>query len=114
MSYEYAREVLKGPFPAGEAAIATDPEWAYSYAVYVLDGKRFPAGEAGIATDPQWAYRYARKEARIRTYDYAIYVLKGSFPAGEAAIATDPENSKDYVRFLESKGIEVPEIFKDV
>ena len=45
--YLYAKLVLKGPFPAGEAAIAKDPRHAYNYARYALIG-RFPAGEVTI------------------------------------------------------------------
>lgn len=36
----YAREVLKGPFPAGEAAIAKDANWAAAYADFIKNLKK--------------------------------------------------------------------------
>ena len=65
-AFYYARDVLKGPFPAGEVAIARDAEYAKDYAEYVLKGP-FPAGEAAIAKDAGYAK------------DYAEYVLKADF-----------------------------------
>ena len=47
-AYLYAKNVLKGPFPAGEEAIAKDYAYAYYYARDVLKGP-FPLGEAAIA-----------------------------------------------------------------
>ena len=87
-AYEYARDVLRAPFPAGEGAIAKDPYSAFFYALNVLRAP-FPAGEAAIAKKADWAYEYARD------------VLRAPFPAGEAAIATDPwwlEMYKAFVR----------------
>ena len=46
-SYSYARHVLKGQFPAGEPALATDAYRAYDYAVFT--GNRFPLAEPEIA-----------------------------------------------------------------
>ncbi len=71
-AYKYARHVIKGEFPEGEAAIAQDPEWAYEYARRVikkLEGKnRWPAGEAAIAQDARWAF------------GYGFDVIKGRWP----------------------------------
>ena len=66
-AYKYAKNIVKGPFPAGEATIAKDPEYSYYYAMNVLKGP-FPAGEAAIAKDPRYAQLYAKN------------VLKGPFP----------------------------------
>ena len=55
--YSYAVDVLKGPFPAGEAVIAKDFKYAYYYARDVLEGP-FPAGEAAISRSP-YASSYA-------------------------------------------------------
>ena len=66
-AYLYARDVLHGPFPAGEAASAADAQYAYWYAETVLK-RPFPAGEDAIAQDARYAYRYARQ------------VLKAPFP----------------------------------
>ena len=57
-AYLYARDVLHGPFPAGEEAISKDAHFSYVYALDVLKGP-FPAGEEAIATDPEYAYYYA-------------------------------------------------------
>ena len=57
-AYLYARDVLKGPFPAGEEAIAKDAMFAYYYAREVLKGP-FPAGEETIAKKTWYASQYA-------------------------------------------------------
>ena len=84
-AYKYARFVIKGRFPEGEATIATDPGRAYEYADYVING-RFPEAEAAIATSPTWAYHYAK------------YVIKDRWPEGEAAIAKTPKWASGYER----------------
>ncbi len=56
-SYDYAKDILKGPFPKGEAAIAKSAEYSWYYAHDILKGP-FPKGEAAIAKDPVYAYRY--------------------------------------------------------
>ena len=43
-AYEYA-DILQARFPKGEAAIATDAELSYSYALNILKAA-FPEGEA--------------------------------------------------------------------
>ena len=58
-SYYYVRDVLKRPFPAGEAAIAKDAYHANNYARDILKGP-FPAGEAAIAKDQYYAIEYAK------------------------------------------------------
>ena len=59
IAFDYAKRILKGPFPAGEAVIAKHSNYAYYYAKEVLKGP-FPAGEAAIAKDPQFSYEYAK------------------------------------------------------
>ena len=49
-AYYYARDVLNGPFPEGEEAIATSAVQSYYYARFRLKG-RFPAGEKAILKD---------------------------------------------------------------
>ena len=56
-AYQYARDVLKGPFPAAEAIIAKDAYYAYQYARDVLNGP-FPAGEEAIAKSGHMANPY--------------------------------------------------------
>jgi hypothetical protein len=57
-AYYYAKDVIGGRFPEGEAAIATDPRWAHEYARDVIGG-RWPEGEAAIATGPDPYYTLA-------------------------------------------------------
>ena len=78
-AYHYAKDVINGRFPEGEAAIAKNTRWSYYYARDVIKG-RWPRGEAAIANDPQDAYF---------AYQYAKDVLKGRFPGGEEALAKD-------------------------
>ena len=73
-AYEYARDILKGPFELGEAIIATDSKQSYDYANRVLHGP-FPLGEPVIATN---AYK---------SYMYAVLVLKRRFHLGERTIS---------------------------
>ena len=80
-AYQYARDVLKGPFPAAEAIIAKDAYYAYEYAQGVLKGP-FPAGEEAIAKKTEYAYEYTKN------------ILKGPFPLGEEAIASDKISTK--------------------
>jgi hypothetical protein len=75
-AYDYATYVLEGPFPLGEPAIAKHAGYAYQYARYILKGP-FPLGEPAIAKEPVYAYYYAES------------VLQGPFPLGEPAIATN-------------------------
>ena len=57
-TYQYARDVLKGPFPLGEEAISKGTQFAYSYARDILQGP-FPAGEEAIAKNSNFAFQYA-------------------------------------------------------
>ena len=72
----YAQEILHGPFPQGERILAANPKYAFAYAQEVLNGP-FPAGEAAIAQDAAYAY------------PYALHILKAPFPEGEPVIARD-------------------------
>ena len=50
----------------GEVAIAKDPYWAFNYARYNIKG-RFPEGEPAIATEPRLAKLYLKQfpEAKL-------------------------------------------------
>ena len=95
-AYHYAKDVLNGRFPEGEAAIAKNTRWSYYYARDVIKG-RWPRGEVAIAKDPQDAY-YA--------YLYARDVLKGRFPGGEEAIAKDPIWAEKYLELFPQAKLE--------
>lgn len=81
MAYWYALNVLNGPFPAGERAIARHAMWSYLYAKHVIMG-RFRLGEEAIARSPRFAFHYTR------------YVVEGQFQVEES----DLTSSKDYYR----------------
>ena len=86
-AYEYACNIIKGPFPEGEDAIATDAEYAYNYAIDIIK-KPFPAGEDAISKNAWYAYLYA--------YD----VLKSPWPKGEDAISKDAEYAYQYALYV--------------
>jgi hypothetical protein len=88
-AHHYAN-ILKGPFPAGEDAIAKDAFSSLYYAGSILKG-RFPKGEKEIAKYPGYAYRYAE------------YVLKGPFKLGEDAISKNPEYAFKYAYYILKK-----------
>lgn len=58
LSWVYACDVVKGPFPAGEPIIARSAEYSYLYALFILK-KPFPAGEPIIARSAEYSYLYA-------------------------------------------------------
>lgn len=98
LSYQYALNVLKGPFPLGERAIAKHPEVAYRYSYYVLKKKPFPLGENAIARKPTTAYFYASG------------VLRGRFPKGEKTIMAHPHFRKAYINMLKEYHINTSEL----
>ena len=98
-SYRYAHYVLKDRFKLGEPIIATDPWYSYEYALEVLHG-RFYMGEKIIATSPEFSVRYATE------------VLKGPFDLGESVIIRDLEAKEQYIQFLKSKNIPIPRPFQ--
>ena len=69
-AYEYARVVLKAPWPRGERVILKSPYYSYLYARHVIQG-RWIKGEKVISMQCSAAYWYAR------------YVVKGRFEQGE-------------------------------
>lgn len=108
MSYLYARNILKGPFPKGEAAMITAPLVAAQYAALIQ--RRFPKAEPYIATNPEAALIYAKEVIQGRwpegergiakfgmtSYSYARDVIHSPFPPGEAAIAKKASMSYRY------------------
>lgn len=85
-SLRFAQEVIKGPFPDGEPAIATTPETALNYAL--LTEKPFPLGEPSIAAQP------------LTAFDYAKSILTGRFVLGEESMATKADIAYGYAREL--------------
>ena len=69
LSYLYAMNVMKGPFPLGELSLGEDANYSYLYARDVIGGA-FPMGELAIARNKEFAYMYA------------LNALKGRFPMG--------------------------------
>ena len=64
LAYRYARQIIKKPWPPGEAAIAGNPEYAYRYARQIIK-KPWPPGEAVIASDAYFAKLY-QKEFKVK------------------------------------------------
>ena len=77
-------------FPAGEEAIATNPEYSTLYAIQVVHG-RFKEGEAAIAKSSQCSYLYARD------------VVGGAWEPGEKAIYSSSMYKARYKEFLKEK-----------
>ena len=95
-AYDYAREVIGGRFPEGEAAIAQDPISASDYARIVIKG-RWPAGEAAVAQD------------ELSAYGYALYVIKGRWPephrdTAEANIKKSANRWTEYKELVKQSG----------
>lgn len=86
-AYRYARNVIEGRWPKGEAIIARDAEWSFWYACDVLK-ERFEKGEAIIAQNAKWAYWYV------------INIIKGRWPKAESAIESDEEFAKLYEKYV--------------
>ena len=66
-AFTFAKYVLGGPWPEGEAVIARSPKCSFFYAKTVLNG-RFEAGEDVICNSSDWFK------------DYFKEVLKGHWP----------------------------------
>lgn len=57
-SYRYAKDILKGPFPAGERAMAKNGFYAFEYAKTIK--RRFIEGEKAIANS-KFAKQYIKR-----------------------------------------------------
>jgi hypothetical protein len=57
--YHVANKIREGPWPEAEIRIAESAWWAYMYASTILRG-RFPAGEAAIRSEAFYSERYDR------------------------------------------------------
>jgi len=107
--FNYAKDILKGPFPEGEIIIAQDIELAFRYIEEItfapfqykhiftstpenafryaeLFKEPFPEGEDIIAQNPELSYRYATE------------ILKGPFPKGEDIIKKNPYWAVQYIK----------------
>jgi hypothetical protein len=59
-AYEYARQIIKGPWPKGEPVIARNPRTAFTYAIGIIKGP-WPPGERSLKKNPYWARLYAHQ-----------------------------------------------------
>ena len=89
LAFLYSRDVIKKPWPPGEAAIAGNATFAFRYARYVIK-KPWPPGEAAIAGSADAAF------------EYALDVIGKPWPPGEAAIASS-DYAKEYQDFKERR-----------
>lgn len=83
-AYLYARDIIKGRFPEGEATIMKDPISAFAYARDIIKG-RWEKAEPVIMKHPRAAY------------NYALSVIKGRWEDAEDVIMKDPI-AYDYVK----------------
>jgi lambda repressor-like predicted transcriptional regulator len=109
-AYDYAKNVVKGPWPEGEDLIARDYETSYMYAKNVLRGP-FIKGEPGIAKHANYAVNYAKNgpfprgedkisESIIMSFAYSTEIIKKRFPKGEPSIFKNVELKRGYLNFL--------------
>ena len=98
--------------PELEAIIATDPKWSYNYALDVIKGP-WKRGEEAISKDSLWSYHYANDIIKgplesgeeiisnnsYHSYLYAFYVIKGPFEKCHPIIFNS-EYRKRYIDFL--------------
>jgi len=87
LAYRYAEYVIQGRFKEAEPYIMKDLEMAYKYARDVIQG-RFKEAEPYIMKDPEWAYRYAE------------YVIQGRFKEAEPYIMKDPKLAYWYALYI--------------
>lgn len=107
----YAKDVLKGPWPAAEPVISRDPAAAVHYSALVLR-RPWPEAERTIAADPIEAARYSELVKRDRwksaekcissdldaAWNYLTSMLGEKWLAAEAVISTSPLHAAQYAR----------------
>lgn len=92
----YAVHIIKGRWPAGEKAIASNPNTARQYVRWILVNTRFLTYEKQMATstnkqDVEYAFEYARD------------ILKGRFPQAEHLFAHSPGHAIEYARLIKER-----------
>ncbi len=119
-SYKYARDVIKGRWVLGEAAISESFLFSYCYARDVVKG-RFVLGEAAISESFLFSYWYATNVLNNciapnsgwtspRSPDGAAKVsFENRFELGEAAISKDAKYAELYAKHF-MKGNWTPEL----
>lgn len=91
-SLMYARHILHGKFPAGEAAILTDAVSCYNYAKDILQ-RRWIDAEKVIAGNPNAAW------------GYATWIINGRFPEAESSLK---KNEKLWGFYVKKFNLETP------
>ena len=86
-AFYYAHYVIQGRWLEAEEVIKTDPEYACAYAQYVIKG-RWHEAEDIIKTDSEWALEYVRD------------VIKGRWLEAEEYIKKDPEIASYYAEHV--------------
>lgn len=112
----YARDTLKGRFPAGEATICKFPKVAIEYVLDIIGAENarevFPQAEEIISTDADTSFQYAlfvvkgpwkKGEAAIAkdsfySFRYAVKILEGPFEKGERALAGDSSQNYEWAQ----------------
>jgi len=99
LSYNYALNVIKSPFPKGEDAIAKNSDDSLNYAEKVIKGP-FPKGEDVISESPE------------KSYGYAVNIIKGVWKKGHQAISRNPIIATKYAIFLNKRWKDIPGVDK--
>jgi hypothetical protein len=74
-SVEYAKHILKGPFPLGEKSIKLNARHSFVYARDVLK-KRFPDGEMAISSQISTTVQYASSVLRNRWIEQEDFIFE--------------------------------------
>ena len=109
-SYKYARNVIKGRWVLGEAAISERSGFSYWYASDVVKG-RFVLGEAAISESFLFSYWYATNVLNncLTPKGAAKVSFENRFELGEAAISKDAKYAELYAKYF-MKGNWTPEL----
>ena len=75
-AYYYAKYILHRRWKAAEPVIMTDRNLVLNYASKFLKGVGWPAAEPIIIKDPQWAYMYAIDVLEERWPEAEKYIIK--------------------------------------
>jgi hypothetical protein len=75
---QHAMNVVKGPFPAGEKLIATNPKYAILYAATILKGP-FDLAEDLISQNEETLYKYVINVPNITNFKLIKVILHSKY-----------------------------------
>lgn len=115
-AYVYAKDVIQGPWPAGELAIMSHEIYACDYVEYILRG-RWPAFEEKMKTNKHYGNMIIPYVTRLQlesnqdlmemvliwpqsSVTYANEIIKSRWPEAERIIAKSPDAIRQYMGLL--------------